>query len=64
MANGQVGHDVVELAPERGKCGEGPVDALGQNAEGTRITRGKPEYVVAEPARIVQPEAESGDGRE
>jgi hypothetical protein len=40
VTNGQVRDDVVELALERGKVGEGREDALGQGAERAGITRG------------------------
>ena len=64
LADGQMGDDVAELALERREGGEGPVDSLGQGTEGARITRAEPQHLVAEPVRVIQPEAESADRRE
>lgn len=64
MADGQVRDDVVVPALERRECRERPVDALGQGAEGGRVSWGEPEHLLAEPVGAVEPEPEPGEVRE
>ena len=42
------------LTDSQRESGEGPVDALRQGTERTRVARREPEHVVAEPVGVVE----------